>query len=107
MSRKSPSRVQPEPSWWRRELHKLGEYLVVAVVLVGVVGFVHFGPPRYWGSFIGMTNAEVRQHLGQPDFDDNDDNDNVETLGWHQGFQVGLFLDFQDGVVISQRRVSR
>jgi hypothetical protein len=84
------------------------ELTVVAIIMIGGTLFVHYGPPRFWGNFTGMSEGEVRQRLGQPFRDSRHNNNEREyTLGWYQGFEVGLFLEFRDGVVISQERVNR
>ena len=91
-------------------MKKLRDLAIVLMILVGAVLFVHFGPPRFWGNFSGRTEAEVRERLGEPFRDSRDDIDNETkeyTLGWYQGFEVGLFLKFKEGVVVSQERVSR
>lgn len=57
-----------------------------------------------------MTDRDVRDQLGEPFRDSRDNNNKVGneyTLGWYQGFEVGLFLEFKDGVVVSQERISR
>jgi hypothetical protein len=91
-------------------MKRLRDVAIVLAIIVGIVQFVHYGPPRFWGDFTGMTEAKVRQQLAEP-FRDNRDNKDKDvqdfTLGWYQGFQVGLFLEFEDGVVISQKRISR
>lgn len=82
----------------------------VVAVLFGIVLFNHYGPPRFWGDFTGMTEAAVRERLGEP-FRDSRHNEDEEAneyrLGWQQVFSVCLFLEFKDGVVVSQERVSR
>ena len=82
----------------------------VLIVIVGIVEFVHFGPPRFWADFTGMSEATAREKLGEPLYDSrgNKEDEPVEyTLGWYQGFEVSLFLTFRDGVVVSQKRMSR
>ena len=91
-------------------MKRLRELAIVLVMIVGAVLFVHYGRPRYWGDFTGRSEAEVREQLGEPfrDSRDGTDNDPAKyTLGWYQGFEVGLFLTFKDGVVVSQELITR
>ncbi len=85
--------------------------LVISVLLLAsVVAYVRLGPPRFWKDFTGMTEAQARERLGDPFQDSriaNDGGDGIFTLGWYQGFEIGMFLEFENGVVVSQRRVSR
>jgi hypothetical protein len=57
-----------------------------------------------------MTEVQVQARLGEP-FRDSRGHDKDQakayTLGWHQGFQVGLFPEFKKGVVVSQEPRSR
>jgi hypothetical protein len=94
----------------RKPATQLLGLLVVLVVMFGVIGLMHCGPPRSWHDFSGMTEAEVRARLGEPFRDNRKDGTGDAkhyTLGWHQGFETGLFLEFKDGVVVSQKRYSR
>ena len=81
----------------------------VAVVLLGMMLFIEYGPPRFWGSFTGMSEAEVREKLGEPHRDGDKDGDKETSeyiLKWHAGFGSGLFLTFnENGTVVSQERV--
>ena len=91
-------------------MKRLRDFATVVMILSGAVLFVHFGRPRYWGDFTGRTEAEVSEQLGEPFRDSRNGtvNDPEEyTLGWYQGFEVGLFLTFKDGVVVSQERITR
>ncbi len=91
-------------------MRRLCSIALVLLIMVGALSFVHYGPPRFWGDFTGMPEAAVREKLGPPFRDSRTQRNNaVEeyTLGWYQGFEVGMFLTFKDGVVVSQERVSR
>lgn len=88
---------------------RASHFFAVVAVIAALVLYGHFGPPRFWGDFTGMTEAEARAHLGEP-FRDNrvDDGGDVESfrLGWRY-FETGLFLKFEDGIVVSQERIGR
>lgn len=101
----------PRALFDRKQMKKeAAELLAGVAVLAGVVLFIHYGPPRFWRDFEGMSEAEVRERLGEPFRDSRsrpgDDTDEF-TLGWYQGFEVGLFLTFRDNVVVSQERITR
>jgi hypothetical protein len=91
-------------------MSKLRQIAVVLAITAGIVSFVHYGPPKFWHDFKGMSEATVREKLGQPFYDNRVEKAGEVaeyTLGWHQGFEIGLFLTFRDGIVVSQKRVSR
>jgi hypothetical protein len=91
-------------------MSKLINVAIVLLIMIAIVLFIHYGPPRFWGDFTGMSEAACREKLGQPFRDSRVDEDKQAqefTIGWYQGCQVGLFLTFKDGVVVSQERVSR
>ncbi len=112
-----PPRLQSRIVWIppemfdRTRLKKEGLRLVAGLtVLMGMTLFIHYGPPRFWRDFEGMSEAEVRERLGVPfrDSRGHEGNDADEyTLGWYQGFEVGLFLNFKQDVVVSQERITR
>jgi hypothetical protein len=84
--------------------------VAVLAIIFGIVQLVHYGPPRFWSDFSGVTEAEARARLGEPFRDsrkDGDGNAKHFTLGWYQGFEQGFFLEFRDGVVVSKKRHSR
>ena len=88
----------------------LGSVALVVLLIIAAVLFVHHGPPRFWGDFTGMTEAQVIERLGQPFRDSRqapDGNPEEYTLGWSQGFEQGFFLRFKKGVVVAQERYSR
>lgn len=94
----------------RMQSYKLHQVVAVIACTFAIVLFIHYGPPRFWGDFTGMTEGEVRGHLGEPFRDSRErqgDEETEYTLGWYQGFEQGLFLKFQDGMVVSQDRISR
>jgi len=91
-------------------MKRLGEVALVLLLIIAAVLFVEHGPPRFWGDFTGMTEADVIERLGQPFRDSRqtpEGNPEEYTLGWHQGFQQGFFLKFKKGVVVSQERHTR
>jgi hypothetical protein len=83
---------------------------VVGFVIVWtcITLFLAFGPPWFWGDFTGMTEAEARKRLGEPFWDTRGrggDRDGQEfKLGWIYipFLEAGFFLDFKNGVVVSQ-----
>ena len=91
-------------------MKSLRDLAIISMMIVGAVLFVHYRRPRYWGNLTGRTEAEVHDQVGEPFRDSRNgaNNDQAEyTLGWYQGFEVGLFLTFKDGVVVSQERITR
>lgn len=89
---------------------RLPAILVFLAIVFGIVGLLHYHPPRFWDDFSGMTEPEVRVRLGEPFRDSRKDGEGSAehfTLGWPQGFEQGLFLEFEGGVVVSKKRYSR
>lgn len=86
------------------------EVIAVVAFIAGIVVCAGYGHPRFWGDFTGMTEAEARTRLGQPFRDtrrDGDGDPQRYRLGWQQGLETGLFLEFENGVVVSQERIGR
>jgi hypothetical protein len=80
------------------------------ILLFGVNSY--FGPPRFWGSFVGETESDVVSSLGKPLYDSriqgNDKPGQPYRLGWYHGFAQQLSLNFNaQGTVESQRRGSK
>ena len=94
----------------RANLKQLLNVAMSLAILFGVAQLLQYGPPRFWHDFTGRTEAEVVARLGRADRDDRragSGDGRHHTLAWHQGMGVFLILEFQDGAVKSQRRLSR
>ena len=75
------------------------ELAVFVVVLAIVFVAVCYGPPRFWDDFTGMTEALLKEKLGEPFRDDRQrgmGNANDFTLGWYQGFGIGFFSEVRE-----------
>src|SRR4051794_12494438 len=73
--------------------------VVGSILLFGVKSC--YGPPRFWGDFVGRTEAEAVQSLGQPFYDSGIQGDDKPgqpfNLFWYYGLNRGLVLEFDAG----------
>lgn len=83
--------------------------MLVAMLLAWIS--LVYGPPWFWGSFVGWTEEQVIRRLGQPWYDERQEPSyipgNDYTLGWYHGVGCQLGLKFKNGVVQRQWRGSK
>ena len=94
----------------KKELRQLRDLAITVACGAAMLFYCGHGSPRFWGDFTGMTEAEVRASLGEPFRDSRVDpggDPHRYRLGWRVNRETGLFLEFEKGTVVSQKRVSR